>query len=71
MGAHYICPMIDGKKNLEPALEPEPEAEEDEEQTLPETEEAIELADPQGLASGRDAIPRFAKLAPSRRASTA
>ncbi len=61
--AHYICPMIDGKENLEPALEPE--AEEDEEQTLPEAEEAIELADGQSLASGRDAILRFAKLAPS------
>ena len=32
--------MIDTKKNLEPALEPE--AEEDEDQTLPEAEEAIE-----------------------------
>src|ERR1700760_562108 len=55
--------MIDGKKNLEPTLEPEVE-EEDEEQTLPEAE-AIELADAQSLASGRDAILRFARLAPS------
>src|SRR6476660_3102164 len=62
--AHYICPMIDDKKNLEPALEPDAE-EEDEEQTLPEAEEAIELADVQSLAGGRDAILRFAKLAPS------
>ncbi len=54
--------MTDTKKNLEPALEPE--AEEDEEQSLPEAEEAIELADAQSLASGRDAILRFAKLAP-------
>jgi excinuclease ABC subunit C len=61
--AHYICPMIDGKKNLEPALEPE--AEEDEEQTLPEAEEAIELAGAESLAGGRDAVLRFAKLAPS------
>ena len=52
--AHYIRPMIDTKKNLEPALEPE--AEEDEDQTLPEAEEAIELADAQSLAGGRDAI---------------
>jgi excinuclease ABC subunit C len=61
--AHYICPMIEGKKNLEPALEPE--TEEEDEQTLPEAEEAIELADAQSLAGGRDAILRFAKLAPS------
>src|SRR6516162_2954969 len=58
--AHYICPMTNPKQNLEPALEPE-----DEEQTLPEAEEAIELADAQSLAGGRDAIVRFAKLAPS------
>ena len=43
----------------------EPEAEEDEEATLPEAEESIELADAQSLAGGRDAIARFAKLAPS------
>src|SRR5262245_2870460 len=55
--------MSDPKKNIEPAIEPEVD-EPDEEASLPESE-VIELADPQSLAAGRDAIMRFAKLAPS------
>lgn len=56
--------MNDPKKNLEPAIEPEVD-EPDEEASLPESDDVIELADPHSLAAGRDAIMRFAKLAPS------
>jgi excinuclease ABC subunit C len=56
--------MNDPKKNIEPAIEPDVD-EDDAEQALPEAEESIEVADGQSLAAGRDAITRFAKLAPS------
>ncbi len=55
--------MSDPKKNIEPAIEPDVD-EDDAEQALPETEESIEAADGPSLAAGRDAITRFAKLAP-------
>jgi excinuclease ABC subunit C len=55
--------MNDPKKNLEPAIEPEID-EEDAEQALPEPDEAVELTEGQSLAAGREAIIRFAKLAP-------
>jgi excinuclease ABC subunit C len=56
--------MTEPKKNLEPTLEPEID-EDDEEATLPESEEGLTPADGQSLAAGRDAILRFAKLGPS------
>jgi excinuclease ABC subunit C len=56
--------MTEPKKNLEPTLEPEID-EDDEEATLPESEEGLTPADGQSLAAGRDAIMRFAKLGPS------
>src|SRR5215468_7262810 len=60
---HYICRMSDPKKNIEPAIEPDAD-EDDAEQALPESEFVVEAADDQSLAAGRDAITRFAKLAP-------
>ena len=55
--------MSDPKKNIEPAIEPDVD-EDDAVQALPEAEESIEAADGHSLAAGRDAITRFAKLAP-------
>jgi excinuclease ABC subunit C len=56
----------DPKKNIDPAIEPEPPLPgEDEEATLPEVEEDFGAGDAAGLAAGRDVIARFAKLAPS------
>jgi excinuclease ABC subunit C len=56
--------MTDPKKNLEPALEPDVE-EDDEEAQLPQVEDVIALPDGQTLAAGRDVILRYAKLAPA------
>ena len=55
----------DPKKNIEPALEPDPpQPGEDEEATLPEVEEDFGATDA-GIAAGRDVIARYAKHAPS------
>src|SRR5690349_4296036 len=55
----------DPKKNIEPALEPDPpQPGEDEEATLPEVEEDFGATDAE-TAAGRDVIARYAKLAPS------
>src|SRR5262245_40703346 len=55
--------MTEPKKNIEPTLEPELD-EDDEEVTLPGSDVSFAPADGQSLAAGRDAIMRFAKLAP-------
>ena len=59
--------MDDTKKNLEPVIEPEtPAAQEEDEATLPEVDEEVDLAqDVSGFAAGREAIARATKLAPS------
>jgi excinuclease ABC subunit C len=55
----------DPRKNIEPALEPDPpQPGEDEEASLPEVEEDFGATDAQS-AAGRDVIARYAKLAPS------
>ncbi|HVG52727.1 MAG TPA: excinuclease ABC subunit UvrC [Xanthobacteraceae bacterium] len=55
-----------GKKNLDPVVEPDVPSPEDEEATLPEIDESLDqAADAETFASGRDAIARFSKLAPS------
>ena len=56
----------DPRKNIEPALEPEPaQPGEDEEASLPEVEEDFAPEGAAGLEAGRDVIARLAKLAPS------
>src|SRR3954451_21878060 len=56
----------ENKKNIEPVIEPEAAApEEDEESTLPDVEEEFDLAAISGLAAGREAIARATKHAPS------
>src|SRR6476646_10042585 len=55
--------MDDTKKNLEPVIEPEtPAAQEEDEATLPEVDLAQDVS---GFAAGREAIARATKLAPS------
>ena len=54
------------KTNLDPVIEPDvPSVAEDEEATLPEIDELDQPGDPDGFATGRDVIAKFAKLAPS------
>ena len=62
--------MDDSKKaNIDPVIEPEvpsaAEAADEEESTLPEIEELDQPEDAGRLATGRDTIARYAKLAPS------
>ncbi|MGZ5897347.1 MAG: excinuclease ABC subunit UvrC [Xanthobacteraceae bacterium] len=59
--------MDDSKKtNLEPVIEPDvPAVAEEEDATLPEIDELDQPGDPEGFATGRDVIAKFAKHAPS------
>ena len=57
--------MSGAKKSIEPEIEPASESTEGEAASLPEGDVEFELADPAGLAAGREAIVRFAALAPS------
>ena len=65
----YVDVMDDStKKNIDPVIEPEgvPPGRDEDESTLPEVESEFDLpSEVAGLAAGRDAISRAAKLAPS------
>jgi len=65
----YVDVMDDStKKNIDPVLEPEgmPPGRDEDESTLPEVESEFDLpSEVAGLAAGREAISRAAKLAPS------